>query len=797
MNALNKSVLKVALDAGLIDSSRQKIDDLNARDFLTTKDKEILTRPYREEIERIENKKAMNVTEEDKDILKDYRALVRDINSLNNMTPDLRQELVDYYTNNPGAYERFSADINYIPFYRAMEDGDLQGASTASGLTNQQFSKELTGGERPYGDLMENTLRNWSHILSASMKNQAVNTIMKDATNFGAVMPNLKLQYEFIDGNVVNRSTGEIIGDGSVKPYMTTADKGTVKMMNDGQPIYYRVVDPMLLDSISSIGYMGPKSKFLDVARDFKNMLQFGVTISPAFKVRNLFRDSISAIAVTDLKKNPFANVIDGWVASNRNNPAHISALAGGAIFNFGTAYEGDQSKLIKRLLDQGVDANTILDSPDKVKKGLTILWEKYKDWGNKSESANRMALYNQLKDKGYDHLQASFYARDLLDFSMQGSWPAFRLAAQTIPFLNARVQGLYKLGRDGITPTSRVLYNTITGKEIEANDAQKARAFGYTTLAVAMASMLLYMAFKDDEEFQKREAWDRDNFWWFRLPGMEAAFRVPKPFEIGAFGTMAERVLEQIVDQGAEGKAFGDSVFRMLTDTFAINPIPQMIRPLVDLYANKDAFTGAPIESAGMERLSKQERVTDNTSPIAQALGGLSSIFGEKVSLSPVQVDYAIKAYFGWLGGTATQASVYATVPFRDGAYPDIKLMDKASQGFIKSLPSDQSRFVTSFYENNKEINQAYADMRHYAELGETDKVQKILEEKGDKIALNKMYDKTAKEMANVRAQIRVITNDKTMDGTTKREMIDRMKQILSALSEQAENARKSLKPK
>jgi len=795
MNTLNKSVLKVALDAGLIDSSRQKIDDLNARDFLTTKDKEILTRPYREEIERIENKKAMNVTEEDKDILKDYRALVRDINSLNNMTPDLRQELIDYYTNNPGAYERFSADINYIPFYRAMEDGDLQGASTASGLTNQQFSKELTGGERPYGDLMENTLRNWSHILSASMKNQAVNTIMKDATNFGAVMPNLKLQYEFIDGNVVNRSTGEIIGDGSVKPYMTTADKGTVKMMNDGQPIYYRVVDPMLLDSISSIGYMGPKSKFLDVARDFKNMLQFGVTISPAFKVRNLFRDSISAIAVTDLKKNPFANVIDGWVASNRNNPAHISALAGGAIFNFGTAYEGDQSKLIKRLLDQGVDANTILDSPDKVKKGLTILWEKYKDWGNKSESANRMALYNQLKDKGYDHLQASFYARDLLDFSMQGSWPAFRLAAQTIPFLNARVQGLYKLGRDGITPTSRVLYNTITGKEIEANDAQKARAFGYTTLAVAMASMLLYMAFKDDEEFQKREAWDRDNFWWFRLPGMEAAFRVPKPFEIGAFGTMAERVLEQIVDQGAEGKAFGDSVFRMLTDTFAINPIPQMIRPLVDLYANKDAFTGAPIESAGMERLSKQERVTDNTSPIAQALGGLSSIFGEKVSLSPVQVDYAIKAYFGWLGGTATQASVYATLPFRDGAYPDIKVMDKVSQGFIKSLPSDQSRYVTTFYENNKEINQAYADMRHYAELGDTEKVQKILEEKGDKIALNKMYDKTAKEMANVRAQIRVITNDKTLDGTTKREMIDNMKQILSILAEQAESVRKSLK--
>jgi len=796
MNGLNKSVLKVALDAGLIDSSRQKIEDIKSRDYLTGADREILTRQFRDEIERIEAKKAMNVTEDDKQTLKDYRAIIRDINGMERMTPDLQNELIQYYTDNPGAFERFSADINYIPFYRAMEDGDLQGASTASGLTNQQFSKELKGGERAYGDLMENTMRNWSHILSAAMKNQASNTILNDATEMGAATPNLKVQYTLNDdGKVVTRSSGEVIGDGSVKPYMTTTDKGAIKIMRDGQPIYYRVLDPMLLDSISSIGYMGPKSKFLDVARDFKNMLQFGVTISPAFKVRNLFRDSVSALAVTDLKKNPFANVVDGWISSDRNNPAHISALAGGAIFNFGTAYEGDQSRLIKRLLDKGVDANTILDSPEKVKEGLTVLWEKYKDWGNKSESANRMALYNQLKEKGYDHLQASFYARDLLDFSMQGAWPAFRLAAQTIPFLNARVQGLYKLGRDGVVPTSRVLYNTLTGKEIDASDAQKARSFSYTTGAVAMASMLLYLAFKDDEEYQKREQWDRDNFWWIRLPGMDFAFRIPKPFEIGAFGTMAERVLEQVVDKGAEGKAFGDSMFRMLTDTFAMNPIPQVIRPLMDIYANKDSFTGAPIESAGMERLSKQERVTDNTSPIAQALGGISSVLGDKASLSPVQVDYAIKAYFGWLGGTATQMSVYAVQPFKDGAYPDLRLMDKASQGFLKSLPTDQSRYVTAFYENNKQISQAYADMRHYAELGDSEKVQKILEKNGDKIALTKLYDKNSKEMAKVRAHMRSISNDPNMDGTTKREMLDRMKLIISDLAEQAESTRKFLK--
>jgi hypothetical protein len=274
----------------------------------------------------------------------------------------------------------------------------------------------------------------------------------------------------------------------------------------------------------------------------------------------------------------------------------------------------------------------------------------------------------------------------------------------------------------------------------------------------------------------------------------MEYALRVPKPFEIGAFGTLAERIAEQIFDQGAEGKQFEAALGRMITDTFALN-LPQFIKPMVDLYANKDSFTGAPIESAGMERLSKQERETDNTSPLAIALGGISKVALPGEGLSPVQMDYAIKAYFGWLGGFIASSSHYAVMPFKEGAYPDTKMIDKFSAGLIKSLPSNQSKYVTAFYESNKEISQAYADMRHYAEIGESDKVLKILEEKGDKISLAKFYDKTAKNMANIRKQIRLVTNDPTMDGATKREEIDRLKELISMLAEQAEDTRKAMK--
>jgi len=699
-----------------------------------------------------------------------YESVQKDLNALNKSVLKVAYDkgLID-----DEAYDRFSNDIFYIPFYRAMEEtGDVDAIKTAATLTNQYFSKELKGkSEKPLGDLMENTLRNWSHILSAAQKNDAAVQTLKDAESMAAVS--------------------------RAKPGQDTSNM--VKVMINGERAYFDVHDPLLLESISNITFMNKNSPFLDIAKDFRNILRFGVTMSPAFKIGNLFKDSVQSMALSDLKKNPWANVAGTWSQTKRGQPAYIEALAGGGIFNFGTTLEGDQATLVKKLIERGVNPKTILTTPEGIKDGLKQLWQAYEDLGNRTEAVNRLALYNQLRKKGLSHLEASYQARDLLDFSMQGSSGAFRYLTQTVPFLNARLQGLYKLGRDGLIPTSRVIYNTATGKPIDADDAKKAQAFSLVTLSTMAASMLLYLAFKDDDEFKKREQWDRDNFWWIRLPGMDSALRIPKPFEIGAFGTIAERVLEQIVDKDVEGKVFGDSMSRMLTNTFSLNPIPQFIKPMVDIYANKDSFTGAPIETAGLERLSKQERMTDSTSPLAIALGGVShaaaNVLGEGSELSPMQIDYAIKSYLGWLGGTATAASHYAVMPFKDGSYPDANWQDRLSLGFVKSLPARQSSYMTSFYENNTAIQQAYADMRHYAELGQYDKVIEIQQEKGDLLALQKVYDKTSKELAKVRKQVRVITNDTDMDGTSKKEEIDRLTFLESELAQQAESIRKSMK--
>jgi hypothetical protein len=698
-----------------------------------------------------------------------YEKALQEENELNKSVLDVAREtgLIDN-----AAYQVFSNDIYYIPFYKQMEDGSVDAVNASSKLTGQYFSKALKGGEKKVNDLMENVLLNWSHILSASMKNQATTKTIESAESMGAAE--------------------------KVKPVDGKYPPNTVKFMENGKTVHYALSDPDLVDAISTISYLGPKSAFLDIAKGFTNALRYGVTLSPAYKIRNLIRDSMSSAAVSELGPNMFENVYNGLRMSSKGDPTFMAALAGGGIFEMGTAHEGDQARLIKRLIDKGIKEATILDTPEKIKGKLQDLLNSYNELGNRFENANRLALYKKLRESGKSHLEASFAARDLMDFSMQGQFRTVKIIASLVPFFNARLQGLYKLGRDGITPTYRLIYNATTGKETSLSDKQKAQRFMTMSSAIMLASILLYGIYKDDEDFQRREGWDRDNFWWFKIG--DVAFRIPKPFEIGALGTIAERTYEQLADEGVEGKVFAERLNHILMDTFSLNPMPQMIKPLIDIYANKDSFTGAPIESAGMERLSKQERMTNKTSGVAVALGGISegaakilTFNPDAQGISPIQMDYFIKAYLGWMGATAVSTADLAVEPFKEGTRVRKPVIDTLAMGFIKTEPELQSKYMTQFYENNAKLQSALADMRHYAELGDMEKVTKILEEKGDKIALSKVYDKATKQLAELRKQSRIIENSKDLSTEDKRAEMNRLKILMSDIARQMEEIRKS----
>jgi hypothetical protein len=402
-------------------------------------------------------------------------------------------------------------------------------------------------------------------------------------------------------------------------------------------------------------------------------------------------------------------------------------------------------------------------------KQRLLPAFEAYQELGDRGEQMNRAALYEQLLAKGMSHGEAAFWARDLMDFSMSGKWGAVRILTQVVPFMNARLQGMYKLGRAGAEDYKRMA--TVVG-------------------AVSLASMALLLAYGGDDDWKKREDWDRDNFWWFKIGDM--AFRVPKPFEIGAIGTLAERSLEYMTSDEMTGKRFAERASALVFNQLSMNPTPQLLKPLLDIYANKDSFSGRPIETMGMEKLRKQDRSTEHTSQIAKALGQLGLpdptqlAMGQWNTLSPVQIDSLLRGYFGWLGSSTTTALDYGIRPMMDrGQRPDMKLRDVFLAGnFVETLPTNSSRYVTQMYEQAAQIEQAYGSYRDALKRGDVAGAQQIKADEKDKIEKYHRIEAVKRGEAQITAQIKMIEASKTMPGDEKRVKIDGLNRAKDALA-------------
>ena len=647
-----------------------------------------------------------------------YARALQELNAFNesSLKVALQSGLIDQ-----DAYD-LMRDQPYVPFYRLMEDeASMTGPRFSSGLRNQQAWKKLKGGTQQLNaDLMQNALQNWSHLYAASARNRAALATMDAAEALGV----------------------------AYKVPSTT--KGASKVMRDGKTEYWAVEDPYLLEAISALNYSA--SPLMKPLAKMKQILTFGVTVNPTFKIRNLIRDSLSSISQSELGYNPLKNVGQGWALTAKDSQVYASMLASGGVMRFGSQERTNQlrdqvQKLGGVVLDEG--------GLKKFTGQLKSLYDAYADFGDRTENVNRAALYDQLIKKGHNHAEASFMARDLMDFSMGGSHPAVRFLTQSVPFLNARLQGLYKLGRAA---------------------SEDPRKFATVAGAVSLASLALLGAYSDDEDWKKREDWDRDAYWWFKVGG--TAYRIPKPFELGAIGTLAERTAEAMFDEEMTGKRFMQRIGHMAGQTFSLDPVPQAFKPLLDIYANKDSFTGRAIESQADRRLRPQDRYNERTSEVARLLGSMGLpepsqlIKGDYSPLSPKQVDHLIRGYFSWLGTATSTVSDFALRPAMDrGERPDLRLRDVFLAGnFVEALPTGSSRYVSQMYEQSRKVEQAFASYREALKQGDMEKAADIKEQSGDKLRNRVAYATATKRMAEINAQVKRIEASRVLSGEAKR---------------------------
>jgi len=638
----------------------------------------------------------------------------------------------------------------YVPFNRVIDEKDARGPRIASSpsLARQTAYKQLKGGTHKLDDIMSNVLVNWNHVISASLNNQA---------GLSAIDFALKM-----NPPLAKRVTKE------------EASKDAIFLRRDGKEVWYEVYDPLVLAAFTALNWEGLNSRAMKIGRAFKHAITAGTTASPTFKIANLERDSITAIATTDVSLNIAKNLADGWRATKKGTPTAIAMATSGATFSQSGYIHGSDPIAISRLVKKGVKPETVIDSALK----WANVWNRYQEFGARTENLNRAADYVQTLARGEGTLKATFNARDHLDFDRTGSSIWVRAMAQLLPFVNARLLSLDKLAR--AAPTSKRDLTTKSGAK-----------FAAVVATYSLASIGMYLSVRKDPLYDQLEEWQKRTYHYFRMPGANFLSSLPRPFEVGAIGYIAESLVQQLVDDKVHGELFAERMLHTLMDTFGFNPFIQPVKPILEVGMNKNFFTDRDIE-APYEHISalspaKRKRAWTSETAIEMA-EGIDKLDWDAVKLSPIQIEHLVRGYFGWAGAfVLSSTDMLLTRPLTDSPtqppmklteYPIIKL-------FAVTEPLRNTQQTASFYETLGEINNAYMDIRDAKKRNDYEEEMRLKADKGHLLDQRKFYEGQQKRLANVNKRMNLIRASKMKPEDKGRE-IDRLQLFKNSITKQ-----------
>lgn len=701
----------------------------------------------------------------------------------------------------------------YVPFYREPVGEDAHsGPSTKRGLSHQSAAiRALKGGKLPTKDLLSNIMQGMAKRVDASMKNYALLEIvdnLKDSHYLSDESP--RYQQVLISRSQIAQQVKKDrkalkllatmlglpesanflkVANELMKPQnegfeklwtrVAPTDPDIIRVMRDGKPEYYRVNDESLLRGVLHMA--GPifNDPVTSLGRTFKRILTTGVTASPEFILRNYIRDSVHnwminpdgfKFGIDSIKGLQQAFAED---ADFRAMMFHGSSFAGGYIH--ATDPEASAQMIRRALRQKGITgaradgfAGSIVNTKAKAAEVIKKGWEQYREWGDKVENANRLGVYKAALAAGKSKRQAAYEARDVMDFAMRGNFTAAIWLTDVVPFLNARMQGLYKLGR------AMKGDKTLLAKHVAIKG-------GY----VLLFSLLLAAANDDDERYKALPNWDKDLYWHIWLSDDQVQpFRIPKPFELGLlFGTVPERMLHAATGTQS-GSDLGRAVAHGVLDTLAFNPLPQVVKPMIEVVANRDFFRDTDIEGMADEGKVAEARYDERTSDISYGIG---QVTGRLFNLSPKQVDHLIKGYTGTLGAYTLGVADLIANAVSEGESPDWHAGDLP---LVRTLYQGDSvrptQYQTEFYDALREADQLYRTVRAYREEGRFEEARELQADSTDKLRHRPALGFARRQLGLIRNQMESVHRDKDLSGEVKQQRLDDLQRRSNAIAEQ-----------
>ena len=629
---------------------------------------------------------------------------------------------------------------DYFPFYRTDKTGkDISHPKVFGGLTSVTNLKALKGGEEAIDvPLMEAILTNLDSAIAMGMKNVAQQRIVRDMITIGL-------------GRMV-------------QPGQSIDGRPAVTFKVGGKKYSAFIDDPLIFESMQAVPEVNMDNLLGNLFRVPAKILRELIVRDPGYVIANMLRDTGSVVLTSGSNIIPVLDTLRNFGRGLEN--LEKVGVAGGYDF------ARDPSDVVKFVSDEArkrghefpVRENTKWDQVvnSNYIRPLTRVWNGLGKISDMAEASTRNAVYEDTMSRTGDWVQAAYDALSVINYGRRGRNAGLRVITASVPFLNARIQGLDKLyqagmGRSGVYPERK--------KNILRFVTRAGLMVGLTGLYYAMVS--------DDELYENENPEVRDNYYIIpiekadlanRKPGF--AFKIPIPFEVGLlFKTIPERIMDAYY-KDAPSKDLKNSLKRAVTSTLAFNPVPQVVLPIFETVANYDTFTGRSIIPQYML----------DRDPIAQSKFGTNELarrLGEATGISPLKLDHLMNGYLGSLG-TYTLDAVDSVLRDNDRAYPERKWFEYP---FVRRFFSTAMKpgLQEQFYELDARVNGVVQSMNALRKEGRVDELQTYIMENQNILAVKQGVNVLDKMMKNYRDQKNMVLR-MDIDPEEKRRIVDEL---------------------
>ena len=601
--------------------------------------------------------------------------------------------------------KEFLDRLEYIPFNREQDEGVSDGVFL-QGLMSAKTERHIKGSGRSVKDIMANITDNQVWLIKRAVKNNASNLIADTLTEMNRQNP--------LMGGMAVRFDDK---------------KGqTISYLKDGKTQFFKMLDKNDAAIFSTAPAVSNSA--IRIMRMFTGYLRKGVTLMPSFHYGQIIQDAMRAPIVAGTKSGTaglMKTSIPEFIGNvgKHETPLAKSLRRAGIIgqIDYQDTYDNWRKEMLDK--DQRTAIGHVLEKAERVAQA--------------NDMSSRASVYKDIMDNGGSENEASLRAMMMINFQNHGQSSVMSYLMATVPFVNSRIQGEYRL------------MLALTGRIPGVTKAHAKQLIMWRAAKFAAYVAIYAMASSGNDDYERaNEGVKNNNF-------LVGGVKIPVAPEFIPLKVGIEKAYRLATDQQFEtaGKAARAEMGALAGLLIGAGDVtPTMIKPMLENMTNYSFFSGRTL--VGYNQLSKDTNLQFNegTSDFSKGLSNmLQSVGGNTVNISPIKMDNLIRGLFGTMG-----RDLLFTTDMIAGDKPAQKWNQMPVMGGM-FYDMEGGALKSDFYDLKDQADRAGNSLKDISEKGDPEKTQAYVEKYKSLLAVRSGLDSISNQLNEVRKYKAYIT--------------------------------------